>query len=112
MKTKSRDFERRQSRELFDYLIRRGAMQIDPRTMVELAALGYQLPANLPVLAHEVSNPDHLIVCAALTSPLILPDNQVGNCADCNARIQYRPYYGDGPTKLCSACAMRRVRPQ
>ena len=53
-------------------------------------------------------NADHadIVVCARLTSPLMMPDNKIGFCAECGEAIQYRPHVPKSPRKMCMECVV------
>lgn len=44
------------------------------------------------------------VVCAKLTTPMLLADNLTGVCSWCATRIQFRPHVPKAP-KLCIDCA-------
>jgi hypothetical protein len=44
------------------------------------------------------------MVCVRLTSPLILPDNEIDICAMCGEAIQHRPHAPSRPKKVCLEC--------
>lgn len=46
------------------------------------------------------------VVCARLTSPLLMPDNLIDLCAKCRRAIQYRPHVPKRPPKICFECAL------
>jgi hypothetical protein len=45
------------------------------------------------------------VVCIRLTSPLMLPDNEIGLCSVCGEAIQFRPFGPKSPPKICWECA-------
>lgn len=45
-----------------------------------------------------------VMACVRLTSPLIMPDNEIGLCAQCGEAIQFRPHAPAGPRKMCWEC--------
>jgi hypothetical protein len=49
-----------------------------------------------------------LLLCVRVTTPLMLPDNRVGECRFCGMRVQFRP---DAPNipKICAECACDHV---
>jgi hypothetical protein len=46
-----------------------------------------------------------VVVCARITTPLMLPDNATGKCSDCGHGVQFRPHAPDG-RRLCQECAL------
>jgi hypothetical protein len=46
-----------------------------------------------------------LLVCARLTSPLMMPDNLIDICSKCGEAIQHRPHVPKRPRKICLQCA-------
>ena len=44
------------------------------------------------------------LVCARLTSPLMMPDNVIGVCSQCGEAIQHRPHVPRTPLKICCEC--------
>ena len=77
---------------------------ITKETQADLQAAGVKSP--LPTI-RKVSKND-ILICAALTSPLILSDNCVGKCF-CGKGIQYRPHARKDVMKLCVSCALLRL---
>lgn len=77
------------ARELFELLRRRGGgtAAVTPATVKDLA----------------------LVVARFVTTPLIIADNRVDRCRECDARVQCRPFV---PTRalVCAPCALRMVR--
>lgn len=55
----------------------------------------------------EIASCD-VIVCVRAPDgqPLLLPDNKMGFCSKCDAKVQYRPYLPPGPALLCHECAI------
>lgn len=51
-------------------------------------------------------NAEHadLLVCARLTTPLLMPDNRIGFCCKCGEAIQHRPHVPKSPYKMCCEC--------
>jgi hypothetical protein len=45
------------------------------------------------------------LICARLTSPLLLPDNLIDLCSKCGEAIQHRPHVPKRPPKICLECA-------
>lgn len=39
-----------------------------------------------------------------LSVPLVLPDNQVGECSACGSAVQFRPGLPEGFPKVCLEC--------
>jgi hypothetical protein len=50
------------------------------------------------------------LVCARLTSPLMMPDNVIDLCSKCGEAIQLRPDAPKRPPKICNVCAEPLVR--
>ena len=50
------------------------------------------------------------VICVRLTSPLLLPDNEIGLCSECGEAIQYRPHAPKRPPKICSECLVSFVK--
>ena len=46
-----------------------------------------------------------ILVCARLTSPLMMPGNLIDICSDCGEAIQHRPHVPKQPRKICLQCA-------
>jgi hypothetical protein len=46
-----------------------------------------------------------VVVCARITTPLILPDNATGKCSECGHGVQFRPHAPPG-RRLCGECAL------
>lgn len=53
---------------------------------------------------------EFVVICMRITAPLILPDNQTGNCRACGWRVQFRPDAPSGP-RLCFECAKDLIDP-
>lgn len=51
-----------------------------------------------------------VMVCMRLTSPLMLPDNEIDICADCGEAIQHRPHVPRVPRKICFECAEPQIK--
>ena len=47
-----------------------------------------------------------VLACMRLTSPLLLPDNEIGLCEQCGEAIQFRPHVPKLPKKMCVECVM------
>jgi hypothetical protein len=60
---------------------------------------GYQLSVDDELLT---------IICMHITAPLLLPDNHVGRCLECDSEIQFRPNVPPSH-KLCVRCAVPRL---
>jgi hypothetical protein len=56
-------------------------------------------------MVDEVPPDAAMIVCVALTAPLILADNHVGRCAGCDMPLQFRPNIPERVAKVCLGCA-------
>ena len=53
-----------------------------------------------------MSKPDEVIVvCARITTPLYIPDNETGRCSECGCGVQFRPHAPKGP-RMCMECAI------
>lgn len=48
-------------------------------------------------------------VCLPSTAPLVLPDNETGECTSCGMRIQFRPDSPSAP-KICQDCALAMMQ--
>lgn len=51
-----------------------------------------------------------VVVCARITTPLILPDNRIGKCAECGWKVQFRPHAPRG-RRRCMECAIALIEP-
>jgi hypothetical protein len=49
-----------------------------------------------------------IVVCARITSPLMMPDNATGPCSECGAMLQFRPNLPPG-RKWCMECAAEMI---
>jgi hypothetical protein len=49
-----------------------------------------------------------ILLCARITTPLILPDNRIGKCFECGSKVQFRPHAPNIP-KMCAECARDHV---
>lgn len=54
----------------------------------------------------EDGNGEHAdaVVCMRLTTPLLMPDNQLDICSKCGEAIQHRPHVPKRPPKVCMEC--------
>jgi hypothetical protein len=52
------------------------------------------------------------LVCREWTSPPLLPDNHVGQCAVCKCLVQHRPDAPRAPMRVCVQCAPAVIRRQ
>lgn len=50
-----------------------------------------------------------IVVCMRLTQPLMMPDNDIGICAQCGEAIQFRPHVPKRPRKVCMECVIPRA---
>lgn len=64
---------------------------------------------GLRVLSKDEAEGSDMLICMAWSDPPILPDNAMGICHDCAARIQYRPDAPARPTKVCTLCSVDRL---
>jgi hypothetical protein len=46
-----------------------------------------------------------VVVCARITTPLMLPDNRIGKCFECGWKVQFRPHAPKG-RRMCAVCAL------
>ena len=77
---------------------------------------------DLDVLARRIGlktyGPDHVpgehefCVCIRvdLLNPILLSDNQFGQCVDCGCDIQFRPDLPQRSQRVCICCGARRIR--
>jgi len=49
-----------------------------------------------------------VVVCARITTPLYIPDNEIGKCSECGWKVQFRPHAPKG-RKMCMQCAVGLV---
>lgn len=99
--------------DLFEHLRRRGQkVAITPESAGELARMGIRPSdhADAEVVPAPAIPPDALVVCPYFTAPLILPDNRVARCAECNSPIQHRPHVPPSAKLVCAPCCLRMVR--
>jgi hypothetical protein len=61
-------------------------------------------PETVEAVGNIPTDEDVTLICAPLTFPLTLPDNQLGRCAACDRPIQHRPCREE-VVKVCIACA-------
>jgi hypothetical protein len=47
---------------------------------------------------------DVVLICARITTPLIIPDNRIGKCSECSSQVQFRPHAPAG-RMMCTQCA-------
>jgi len=45
-----------------------------------------------------------VVVCARITTPLYIEDNETGTCSECGCMVQFRPHAPKG-RKICMGCA-------
>jgi hypothetical protein len=45
-----------------------------------------------------------VLICACITTPLIIPDNRIGKCSECGSQVQFRPHAPAG-RMMCTRCA-------
>jgi hypothetical protein len=97
------------SREMLAWMNRnKERVTVTPEGHDELTRMGIgPPPAEMQVA--PLSDGDTLI-CPYLTTPMLLPDNEVGLCAECSHPIQYRPHPPAAVRHVCSVCGLRRVR--
>lgn len=71
---------------------------------------------GLDISEIPVATPDEplIVVCIRvnLDHPLMLPDNVIGHCSDCDCDLQHRPDAPKASVHLCICCAARRQREQ
>jgi hypothetical protein len=72
----------------------------------DLKQLG--IPNDAEIVQQSAQN---VVICAALTKPLIMPNNSVCACAECGRIIQHRPYYAKDTHFICTHCATHRIDP-
>lgn len=53
----------------------------------------------------HVPDDAQVLVCIAVSVPLVLPDNLLGTCDACRCGIQFRPAAAATPIKVCTHCA-------
>ncbi len=51
-----------------------------------------------------------VVVCAPLTSPLMMADNVIDLCSKCGDAIQHRPNAPKKPPKVCYDCAQTEMQ--
>jgi hypothetical protein len=51
---------------------------------------------------------DVVVVCARITTPLMIPDNRIGKCSECGWKVQFRPHAPAG-RRMCSKCAFELI---
>jgi len=80
----------------------------DPKAVPLMRRLGFDVSNNEDQDDREPT----LVICSRidLDHPMVLPDNLIGPCADCDCDIQFRPNLPEQADKLCITCAARRVR--
>jgi hypothetical protein len=51
-----------------------------------------------------------IVVCARITTPLFLVDNEIGKCSECGWKVQFRPH-APKVRKMCMECAAEQIGP-
>lgn len=85
-------------------LMRRFDVKITPETLLDIKARGLVAPPGLDVA--DAVDPNATVVCVPFTpgERLLLPDNLIGQCMDCQHPIQFRPNMAALKNKRCMKC--------
>jgi hypothetical protein len=51
-----------------------------------------------------------IVVCARITTPLLMADNDIGECSECGWKVQFRPH-APKSRKVCMECASDQIEP-
>ena len=70
-----------------------------------LISRGLVLPSATPAEMERAE----FMVCANITMPLIMADNETGPCRDCGDMLQWRPNGPKKPPRLCLDCTTIRT---
>jgi hypothetical protein len=91
-------------------LARRAQAYIAPDAEADLQRHGQhgaaRLASGLPTWDANDQGP---AVCLLFRGALLLPDNALARCADCNHTVEHRPQLPSTWLKLCAICALKRT---
>jgi hypothetical protein len=64
------------------------------------------LPEELTIVSPEEASTADAVVCIRYTAEagLMLPDNVLDRCSECQRRVQLRPYVSKLPKRICVEC--------
>ena len=60
---------------------------------------------NIKIVDDAAAELVNAVICARLTSPLLMADNVIALCSKCGEAIQHRPLAPKAPPKICLQCA-------
>jgi hypothetical protein len=73
---------------------------------------GTLVKPQVKFISTEQAEQCDIMICREWTMPLLLPDNQCGQCAVCGHFVQHRPDAPRKPMKVCMGCAPAVIRQQ